>query len=105
MAGIQQAGDVNAALCSVAEQAREAWSRFANEVELERRMQESPMQILGVAAVARFRARRGSVARAPSLREGDGEDRALYRELARHRRRGRGDAGRERGGRRADATR
>jgi hypothetical protein len=54
MAGIQQAGDVNAALCSVAEQARKAWSRFANEVELERRMQEGPMQILGVAAAAGF---------------------------------------------------
>jgi ElaB/YqjD/DUF883 family membrane-anchored ribosome-binding protein len=52
MAGMEQAGDANEVLRSVAEQARDAWSRFAEEVELERRMQENPMQVLGVAAAA-----------------------------------------------------
>lgn len=54
MAGMEQAGDVNEAIRSVAEQARDAWDRFAEEVELERRMQENPMQVLGVAAAAGF---------------------------------------------------
>jgi hypothetical protein len=54
MAGADQMGDMNEALRAVAEQAREAWTRFASEVELERRMQESPMAMLGVAAAAGF---------------------------------------------------
>ena len=54
MAGIEQMGDVNETLRSVADQAREAWDRFAEEVELERRMQETPLQVLGVAAAAGF---------------------------------------------------
>jgi hypothetical protein len=55
MAGIEQmGGDVNETLRSVADQAREAWDRFAEEVELERRMNENPMQVLGVAAAAGF---------------------------------------------------
>jgi hypothetical protein len=41
-------------LRSVAEQARETWDRFAQEVELERRMRESPLTVLGVAAAAGF---------------------------------------------------
>ncbi len=41
-------------LRTVAGQAREAWDRFAEEVELERRMRESPMTVLGVAAAAGF---------------------------------------------------
>jgi len=47
-------GDVNETLRSVAEQARETWDRFAEEVELERRMRESPLAVLGVAAAAGF---------------------------------------------------
>jgi hypothetical protein len=54
MAGMEQMGDVNETLRSVAEQARDAWSRFAEEVELERRMHENPMQVLAVAAAAGF---------------------------------------------------
>jgi hypothetical protein len=54
MAGMEQMGDVNETLRSVAEQAREAWDRFAEEVELERRLQDNPLQVLGVAAAAGF---------------------------------------------------
>lgn len=54
MAGMDEMGDVNETLRSVAEQARGAWGRFAEEVELERRMQETPLQVLGVAAAAGF---------------------------------------------------
>jgi hypothetical protein len=53
MAGIGE-GDLNETLRSVAEQAREAWDRFAQEVELERRLRENPMAVLGVAAAAGF---------------------------------------------------
>ncbi len=52
MAGIEDMGDVNETLRSVAEQAREAWDRLAQEVELDRRMQENPLAVLGVAAAA-----------------------------------------------------
>lgn len=55
MAGIEdQMGDVNETIRSVAEQAREAWDKFAEEVELERRMRENPLPVLGVAAAAGF---------------------------------------------------
>jgi preprotein translocase subunit Sec61beta len=54
MAGMDDMGDVNQTLRSVAEQAREAWGRFSEEVELERRIQENPMAVLGVAAAAGF---------------------------------------------------
>jgi hypothetical protein len=47
-------GDMNETLRSVAEQARETWDRFAERVELERRMRENPMAVLGVAAAAGF---------------------------------------------------
>jgi len=53
MAGMDQA-DVNETLRTVAGQAREAWNRFAEEVELERRMRENPLAVLGVAAAAGF---------------------------------------------------
>ncbi len=46
--------DVNETLRSMTEQARETWGRFAEEVELERRMRESPLTVLGVAAAAGF---------------------------------------------------
>jgi hypothetical protein len=54
MAGMSEMGDVNETLRSVAEQAREAWGRFAEQVELDRRLRESPMAVLGVAAAAGF---------------------------------------------------
>lgn len=47
-------GDVNETLRTVAGQAREVWDRFSEEVELERRLRESPMAVLGVAAAAGF---------------------------------------------------
>lgn len=53
MAGMGEA-DVNETLRTVAGQAREVWDRFAEEVELERRLRESPMAVLGVAAAAGF---------------------------------------------------
>ncbi|HEX9401511.1 MAG TPA: hypothetical protein VF912_15490 [Anaeromyxobacter sp.] len=54
MAGMGEMGDVNETLRSVAEQARDAWDRFADQVELERRLRENPMAVLGVAAAAGF---------------------------------------------------
>jgi preprotein translocase subunit Sec61beta len=54
MAGIGEMGEMNETLRSVAEQAREAWDRFSEEVELERRLRESPMAVLGIAAAAGF---------------------------------------------------
>ena len=45
---------MNETLRTVAGQAREVWDRFAEEVELERRLRESPMAVLGVAAAAGF---------------------------------------------------
>ncbi len=54
MAGIEDMGDVNETLRSVAEQARDAWGRFSEEVELDRRMRETPVAVLGVAAAAGF---------------------------------------------------
>ncbi len=54
MAGGESMAEVNETLRGVAEQAREAWTRFAQEVELERRMDESPLTVLGVAAAAGF---------------------------------------------------
>lgn len=47
-------GDVNETLRTVAGQAREVWDRFSEEVELERRLRETPMAVLGVAAAAGF---------------------------------------------------
>jgi hypothetical protein len=54
MAAMDDMGEVGETLKSVSEQAREAMSRFAREIELERRMQESPMAVLGAAAAAGF---------------------------------------------------
>ena len=54
MARMDEMDDVNETLRSVAEQARETWDRFAEEVELERRMRENPLPVLGVAAAAGF---------------------------------------------------
>jgi hypothetical protein len=54
MAGIEPMGDMNETLRSMAEQAREVWDKFADEVELERRLEESPLAVLGVAAAAGF---------------------------------------------------
>ncbi len=54
MAGIGEMGDVNETLRSVTEQAREVWDRFSEEVELERRLRDNPMAVLGVAAAAGF---------------------------------------------------
>lgn len=54
MAGIQDVDDVNETLRSLADQARDTWERFVEEAELERRMQENPVAVLGVAAAAGF---------------------------------------------------
>lgn len=45
-------GDVADALRELGEEARESVARLAEELELERRMAESPMAVLGVAAAA-----------------------------------------------------
>lgn len=47
-------GEVGETFRSVAEQARDLWGRFAEEVELERRLRENPVAVLGVAAAAGF---------------------------------------------------
>ncbi len=52
MAGMGDRGEMTETLRTYGEQAREAVSRFADEIELDRRMQENPMAVLGVAAVA-----------------------------------------------------
>ncbi len=54
MAVMDQMGEVDEALRSLAEEASEAWKRFTTEIELDRRMRESPMTVLGVAAAAGF---------------------------------------------------
>jgi hypothetical protein len=54
MAGTNDMGDVSETLGSLADEAREAWEKFAEEVELERRMRETPLAVLGVAAAAGF---------------------------------------------------
>lgn len=54
MAAMDDMGEVGETLKSVTEQAREAVTRFAHEIELERRMQENPIAVLGVAAAAGF---------------------------------------------------
>ena len=54
MAGMGDMGEMGDALRSVTAQAREALTKFAEEVELERRIQESPMAVLGIAAAAGF---------------------------------------------------
>ncbi len=46
--------DVRAALRELTAEAREAAARFASAVELERRMEETPFAVLGVAAAAGF---------------------------------------------------
>ena len=68
MAAMGEMGDVNETLRSVADQAREAWDRFAEQVELERRLRENPMAVLGVAAAAGFVARRRALAGRPAVR-------------------------------------
>ncbi|ABC82152.1 hypothetical protein [Anaeromyxobacter dehalogenans] len=45
-------GDVADALRELGDEARESVARLADELELERRMAESPMVVLGVAAAA-----------------------------------------------------
>ncbi len=49
-----QMGDIDETLRSLAEQARDAWGSFAREIDLDRRMRENPMAVLGVAAAAGF---------------------------------------------------
>ncbi|MGC3999640.1 MAG: hypothetical protein QM767_20210 [Anaeromyxobacter sp.] len=47
-------GDLSQALRELAGEAREGVERLAERLELERRMQETPMVVLGVAAAAGF---------------------------------------------------
>jgi len=53
MAGIGET-EMGDTLRTVAGQAREVWDRFAHEVELERRLRETPMTVVAVAAGAGF---------------------------------------------------
>jgi hypothetical protein len=48
---VDDAGDV---MRTYADQARQAVEKFAQDVELERRIQENPLAVLGVAAAAGF---------------------------------------------------
>jgi hypothetical protein len=52
MAGMSDMNEMGDTLRNVADEARQAVSRFAEEIELDRRMQENPMAVLGVAAAA-----------------------------------------------------
>lgn len=52
MAGMGDIGEMGETLRTYGEAARDAVTRFAEEIELERRMQEHPMQVLGIAAAA-----------------------------------------------------
>jgi hypothetical protein len=54
MAAMDDMDEVGETLRSMTDEAREAVTRFAREIELERRMQERPMAVLGVAAAAGF---------------------------------------------------
>lgn len=54
MADMNEMGEMDETLRSVAGQARELWDKFAKEVELERRLRENPMAVLGVAAATGF---------------------------------------------------
>jgi hypothetical protein len=54
MARIEDMADLNETVRSLAGQARELWDRFEREVELERRMRETPMTVLAVAAGVGF---------------------------------------------------
>ncbi|WP_242346687.1 hypothetical protein [Anaeromyxobacter terrae] len=54
MAAMDDMDEVGETLKSVTRQARDAVTRFADQVELERHMQERPMAVLGVAAAAGF---------------------------------------------------
>jgi hypothetical protein len=54
MSGTEELGDMGDAVRSVAAQAQELWERFAEEVDLERRMRETPMTVLAVAAATGF---------------------------------------------------
>jgi hypothetical protein len=50
----EQLADVTDALRDLGAEAREAIGRLAEELELERRMQETPLVVLGIAAAAGF---------------------------------------------------
>jgi hypothetical protein len=54
MAEMNDMGEMDETLRTVAQQAREMWGKFAEQVELERRVRENPMAVLGVAAAAGF---------------------------------------------------
>ncbi len=52
--GMEDAAQVGDALRSVGDEAREAIARFAERIELSRRIREQPMTVLAVAAGAGF---------------------------------------------------
>jgi hypothetical protein len=54
MAETGEMAEMDEALRSVAGHARDLWHRFAEEIELERRMRETPMTVLAAAAGAGF---------------------------------------------------
>lgn len=54
MAQGEQLADMTDALRDLGAEAREALARLAEELELERRMQETPLAVLGAAAAAGF---------------------------------------------------
>lgn len=50
----EELGDVGDALRALSDEARDAIARVAEQLDLERRMRETPMAVLGVAAAAGF---------------------------------------------------
>jgi hypothetical protein len=52
--GMEDAEEIGRVLRSVGDEAREAFARFSERLELERRMREQPMTVLAVAAGAGF---------------------------------------------------
>lgn len=54
MAGMGDVGEMSETLRGMSEQARQAIEKFAQDVELERRMRENPLGVLGIAAAAGF---------------------------------------------------
>jgi hypothetical protein len=53
-AGLADVEELGGALQALSEEVRDAVARIADELEVERRMQENPLAVLGVAAAAGF---------------------------------------------------
>ncbi len=54
MPGGEDVAEVGDALRALGDEARDAWSKLASELEIERRMNENPLPVLGIALGAGF---------------------------------------------------